>query len=353
MTRRCPTLKQLFPTPRILLFTVLCILYLLRLQTARGISGAPLLTLDGHLAGVNSVSWTQDGTHLATASSDWTVRVWSLDEEFGVTLQHVLKGHSDWVNSVAWNKNGTHLATASDDNTVGVWLLSKTSGALSFMRLLVGHTACVKLVIWSPAGTHLASASADNTVRVWIIKQGIVSLLSVLECALCAGINSVAWSPDGLQLATASDDTTVRIWSTGDRHHVLLRVLQGHSSWVKSVVWSPDGRWLATAACDNTARVWSLEHAELDLIFSLGKNEYRESATGDSCGVTSVAWCPSGLSVASSHADGKVRLWSVVKGENKPELVLEGHSAGVNSVAWSPDCTHLATGSDDGTVCMW
>ena len=77
-----------------------------------------LLTLKGHAGPVCSVSWSPDGTRLATGSEDGTAKVW--DAAGGRELL-TLKGHTGWVRSVSWSPDGTRLATGSEDGTAKVW----------------------------------------------------------------------------------------------------------------------------------------------------------------------------------------------------------------------------------------
>jgi len=86
--------------------------------------GACLQTLEGHSGSISSVTFSHDSARLASASGDYTVKIW--DASSGACLQ-TLKGHSDYVHSVAFSYDSARLASASRDNTVRIW--DTSSGA--------------------------------------------------------------------------------------------------------------------------------------------------------------------------------------------------------------------------------
>ena len=57
-----------------------------------------LQKLEGHTSSVNAVAFSQDGSLLASASEDQTVRLWN--PATGQEVQK-LEGHTDWVRAVA------------------------------------------------------------------------------------------------------------------------------------------------------------------------------------------------------------------------------------------------------------
>ena len=75
-------------------------------------------TLQGHSSGVNSVSFSPDGTKVASGSDDETVKLW--DVTSGECLQ-TLEGHSSDVNSVSFSPDGTKVASGSFDKTIKTW----------------------------------------------------------------------------------------------------------------------------------------------------------------------------------------------------------------------------------------
>ena len=81
-------------------------------------TGQRLTTMHGHTTWVESVAWSPDGTRLASASLDNTVRISdpSTGEE---TL--VLRGNSVWFHDVSWHPDGARLAAASSDGQIWIW----------------------------------------------------------------------------------------------------------------------------------------------------------------------------------------------------------------------------------------
>ena len=110
-------------------------------------------------------AFSRDGTRLASASKDRSVRLW--DVESGAQLAR-LDGHAGAVNDVAFSPDGALLASASEDGSVRLW--EAQSGAQ--LARQAGHEGRVNAVASSPDGTRLASASDDRSVRLWDAQSG-------------------------------------------------------------------------------------------------------------------------------------------------------------------------------------
>ncbi|MBN3922196.1 serine/threonine-protein kinase [Nostoc sp. NMS4] len=252
-------------------------------------------------------------------------------------LPKPFKGHSSDVNSVAFSPDGTTLASASDDKTIKLW--NPVSGQV--IRTLEGHFNWIWTIAFSPDSKILASGSADKTIKLWNVETG--KLIRTLD-GNSDGVTSVAFSPDGKTLAsgTASKDMKIKLWNveTGK----LIRTLEGHTSGVASVVFSPDGKTLASGSWDKTIKLWNLETGKLI-----------RTLEGNTDSILSVAFAPDGITLASGSKDKTIKLWNLktgkliytLKGHNdKVNSVVFLPSVGSNGIT-------LVSGSSDNTIKLW
>ena len=152
--------------------------------------------LTGHAGRVRSVAISPDGTWLATAYADGTVRLWDGSSQ---TLASGSSDPASRTNSVAFPPDGSWLATADGDGEVRLWDPTSRSctGALT-------DTGPVFSVAISPDGTWLATASLDGTVRLWDLDSEVIATLVRTESPLHACV----WTADGRSLAVAGARTS-------------------------------------------------------------------------------------------------------------------------------------------------
>ena len=235
-----------------------------------------------HQSAVTSLSWSPDGTKIASSSStENRVDIW--DPSTGETLLSIdmprgITGNIfDMALHVQWTPDGRRLLTVNGDRyTLGsqdydLLLWEVDSGELISSLEIANqtepesgelYTSTFNYVSGSAADIasrsgRLASLGGDNTAVLWDAawKKPEVILSGHLK-----GVNSVDWSPDESKLATASLDGTAVIWDAQSGEE--LYTLEDHIGRVNLALWSPDGASLATAGEDDTIRLWNAVNGE-------------------------------------------------------------------------------------------
>ena len=289
------------------------------------ISPHQIARLDEHTDEVLSVSFSRDGTLLASGSWDGTVKLWDVATQQSFTT---LDEHTSGISSVSFSRDGTLLASGSHDRTVRLWNVATRQN----IAILDEHTGEVSSVSFSRDGTLLASGSHDRTVKLWdtATRQNIATFPHTAE------ILSVSFSRDGALLASGLWDGTVELWDVATRQS--FTTLDEHTSGVSSVSFSRDGTLLASGSHDRTVKLWDVATRQ-----NIATLPHR-------AGVLSVSFSRDGMLLASGSSDGTVKLWDVATRINFATL---WHTSPAASVSFSPDGTLLASGTGEGTVELW
>jgi WD40 repeat protein len=286
------------------------------------------LTLAEHSREVSGITFSPDGTRIATSSLDGTIKIW--DAESGKVLS-TLNPQAGEIYDLAYSPDGKRLVTAGEDGSARVW--DTDSGRESLK--LAGHASAINAVAFSPEGMRVATASLDTTAKIWDATSG-------KELRTLSGhkreVYDISFSPDGKRVATASLDGTAKIWDAKSGRE--LRMLAGEQGELYAVAFSPDGSHAVTGGQDRTAKIWDLNS---------GKEPLKVS--GHSSWVLGAVFSPNGKYLATASADLRARVRDASTG--KLLFTLAGHDGWVQAIAFSPDGKHIATASADHTAKVW
>ncbi|EGD85581.1 hypothetical protein H112_06488 [Trichophyton rubrum D6] len=290
---------------------------------------ACLQTLEAHNDTIRSVVFSHDHKHLASASSDYSIKIW---DAVSGKWEKTLKGHTNCVTSLVFSHDNNLLVSASSDKTIRFW--GAHSGKC--LQTLRGHENHVRSVVLSYDKEFLISASCDRTIKIWNITVG--------ECARTLRghldwVNSLALSHKSGQrhLASASSDRTIRIWDVDDGR--CITILKGHSDWVNSISFKQNSVYLASGSSDKTVRIWDVATSTCVKVLQ-----------GHTNWINSVAFSHNGKYLASASNDASIKIWN---SDGKCEQTLRSHSWTVTALAFSPDDQRLISGSSDRTIKVW
>jgi len=213
---------------------------------------------------VSSLVFSADGHFLATGHWNNNINLWNLEQQ---KFWRTIGGRSEWlwglfsygaghensVNAVAFNVDGTLLASASFDQTVKIWKVDTAK----LIRTLTEPESWVLCLAVSPDGKILAAGGYDKTIRFWDFDTG--QLLNTVAAAHKAAVATLAFHPNHPLLASGGFDEKVKLWDLKEVKNINLIDTRGeHEDYVNTVAFSADGKYLASGSGDKTIKLWQV-----------------------------------------------------------------------------------------------
>jgi cytochrome c len=282
---------------------------------------AAMAQLSGHGGPVRALAISVDGKSVLSGSFDTSAIRWSLATE---AAEQVLRFHSGAVNAVTFLPDG-RMATAGADARIAIW----TTGRQQPDEIFDGHRAPIAGLAASPDGSTLASVSWDSTLRLWPLHSGAKRVLE----GHTQNVNGVAFTPDGKSLVSVAYDLTLRIWPLPDGPPEVVRL----PSPLNAVAVAADGE-IVTGGADGWVR-----------LLTVGAKQTGEVQAGPAP-IVALAVSPDGALIAAAGIGGAVTII-----DRKARSVLRNLAgrAPVWSVAFLPDNATLLTGGADGKIRRW
>jgi WD40 repeat protein len=249
-------------------------------------SGEPLHELPGNTPWVEHVTWSPDGSKLATASGKF-VRIWNEDGTPFLETQP----HASTVTALQWSRRGSELATTCYGGAY-VW----TIGAGANPKLLPFKGSLISLA-WSPDDKVVACGSQDCSVHFWRLTTGQDSEMTGYPFKPKA----LAWDANSSMLATGGD-ATICVWNFSGKGPEGTAPIQlpSHKAQVTSLAFHPRKAILASLAQDMGVIVWEPRKGTEPIAFAF---------TDDT--PEALVWHPHESRVITTDAAGTVVSWSL------------------------------------------
>ena len=219
-------------------------------------TGTAVLALKGHDGNIHDSGWSRDGRTFATTGFDGLVKTWEVST--GRCLAAVA-AHPAYACSVALSPDGRRLATGgSADPHVKIY---ESAGGRELRSIATPGGATYSLS-FSGDGRYLVGNQADGHLRVWRVHDGAPMLDLAPRTSY---VTSYAFSRDGQLVSYPSPKGNgavavagVADWAANGPGNARVRLLEGNAGGTAFAAFHPSGRHLATSGADGEIRIWDV-----------------------------------------------------------------------------------------------
>ncbi len=292
-----------------------------------GKSGATIWAHRGvHEGGVLAVAIHPNRPAFATAGQDGRVLVWGAEGQVSLAVDV----GSGWVENVAWSPDGKWLAAscsrqvhAYDADGVRIWRSDD-------------HPSTVSAIAWS-GSEELATACYG---RVTFFDASGGEPRQKLEWI--GSLVSMALSPGGDIVACGSQDNSVHFWRRSTEQDSMM---SGYPGKPTALAFDDTGTLLATGGGE-AVTVWSFQGSGPEGTQPGVLEQHAET-------VTTLAFAPRGMRLASGARDGGVVVWSLGRDGQGDAVGAAPLADVVGALYWRPDGRALAALDAQGGATVW
>lgn len=182
---------------------------------------------------VISIAFSPKGNYIACSFFDSSVRVCEVAS--GKQL-HVFNGHTDWAQGLAWSRNEGLLASASEDYSIRIWKIGGLEAGTPIQVLEKAHgESYANCIAFCPTMEYLVSGGDDESLAVWKRDEQCQWRKDVSLGGHNSAVVGVLVRSDSKHVISFSDDKIVRVWNIETQE--LIRSIE--AKWSIPRMWFP------------------------------------------------------------------------------------------------------------------
>ena len=227
---------------------------------------------EGQKPGVKALAFSpMDSKLLASGDEAPDIKLWDTKAEAAPDKCDILTGHSNMVTTLTFSGDGTLLASGSLDEEVRVWDHDKRRTEKIFPDHDDEITALVFLNVdslFGMPGTFLASGSKKSQIMLWNLKKEgidgqkrIAALPPDSEQEVTHEVTTLAFLTSKKLLVSGTSKGEIHFWdvSTTDSLKVPSKSLRKHDSSITTLAVSSEGAKLASGSADGIIHILTEE----------------------------------------------------------------------------------------------
>jgi len=261
-----------------------------------------------HKGSIYCMSWTPDGSLIATGSNDKTVKLMRFNAETSnLEGQEIeLAMHDGTVRDVCFiedTSNRSSLLISGGAGDCKIYVTDCETGQP--YQALSGHSGHI-LTLYNWGGAMFVSGSHDRTIRFWDLRtRGCVNVITPntsMASRQGSPVAAVCVEPSGRLLVSGHEDSACVLYDIrGSRS---LQCFKPHSADVRSLRFSPSAYYLLTGGYDNKLVLTDLQGDLTTTLPSVVVAQHQDK-------VISGRWHPTDFSFLSTSADKTTTLWAL------------------------------------------
>lgn len=311
------------------ILALICCIFARLLTTHR-----PRLTIQTHTWFLSGIGFSPDGSVLfSVASGDRRVRLW--DSKTGELRSTRELHHGVSTLSLSSRSCVAAFSLIGGSHEVVIWPYEESRECRVVGDKALERVTCVAL---SPDGTLLATGMLDGGIRLWDSRS---ATFTKAPLAHESEVTSVVFASTGQWVASSGWEGAVMRWDIGSGAQTPICRLDHRVPKVLAI--SPDDEVLAVGDLDGDVFLVNLPSKAITRVL-------RTKSAKDDCDVRALQFSPNG-SLLACGISSRVEIWRT--GSWQLWKSWRCHPIAVSSLAFSPSGDTLASGGFRGEIKLW